>query len=122
MPDPPLETASFQPQSIDVSNSDTISLISSLLDAKLQKTFGDFKRSLDEREVETRRELKKLKTDSKAAKQVQFNLKVTESSLSLIHSSLTVLIWLSLTCLRETCWLFKNISKRPSLTSRNVLS
>ena len=67
MPDPPPETASSQPQQIDVSNSDTISLISSLLDAKLQKTFGDFKRCLDEREVETRRELKKLKTDSKAA-------------------------------------------------------
>ena len=45
MPDPPPETASFQPQSIDVSNSDTISLISSLLDAKLQNLFGDFKRS-----------------------------------------------------------------------------
>ena len=47
-------------------------MISSLLDAKLQKTFGDFKRSLDEREVETRRELKKLKTDSKAASSLQF--------------------------------------------------
>ena len=72
MPDPPPETASSQPQQIDVSNSDTISLISSLLDAKLQKTFGDFKRSLDEREVEIRRELKKLKTDSKAASSLQF--------------------------------------------------
>ena len=72
MPDPPPETASFQPQSIDVSNSDTISLISSLLDAKLQKTFGDFKRSLEEREVEIRRERKKLKTDSKAASSRQF--------------------------------------------------
>ena len=94
MPDPPPETASSQPQQIDTSNSDTISLISSLLDAKLQKTFGDFKRSLDEREVETRCELKQL---------VHFNLKVTESSLSLIHSSLTALIWLSLICPRETC-------------------
>ena len=47
------ETASFQSQSIIVSDSDTISLISSLLDAKLHKTFGDFKRSLDERDVET---------------------------------------------------------------------
>lgn len=72
MLDPPLETASSQPQSTDISNSDMISLISSLLDAKLQKTFGDFKRSLDEREVETRRELKKLKTDSKAASSLQF--------------------------------------------------
>jgi len=72
MPDPPPETASSQPQSIDVSNYDMISLISSLLDGNLQKTFGDFKRSLDEREVETRRELKKLKTDSKAASSLQF--------------------------------------------------
>ena len=64
MSDPPPETASSQPQSIDVSNSDTISLISSLLDVKLHKTFGKSKRSLDEREVDTRRELKKLKTDS----------------------------------------------------------
>jgi len=72
MPDPPPKTASSRPQSIEVSNSDTISLISSLLDAKLQKTFDDFKRSLDEREVETRRELKKLKTDSKAASSLQF--------------------------------------------------
>ena len=67
MLDPPQETASFQPQQTDVSNSDTISLISSLLDAKLQNTFGDFKCFLDECEVETRRELKKLKTDSKVA-------------------------------------------------------
>ena len=66
------ETASFQPQSIIVSNSDTISLISSLLDAKLHKMFGDFKHSLDERDVETQRELKKLKTDSKAASSLQF--------------------------------------------------
>lgn len=72
MSNPPPETASFQPQQIDFSNSETISLISSLLDSKLQKTFGDFKRSLDEREVETRRELKKLKTDSKAASSLQF--------------------------------------------------
>ena len=72
MPDPPPETASSQPQQIDVSNSDTISLPSSLLDAKLQKTFGDFKRSLDECGVETRRELKKLKTNSKAASSLQF--------------------------------------------------
>ena len=72
MPDPPPETASFQPQSIDVSNSDMISLISSLLDAKLQKTFGDFKRSFDEREVETGRELKKMKTDPKAASSLHF--------------------------------------------------
>ena len=72
MSHPPPETASFQPQQIDFSNSETISLISSLLDSKLQKTFGDFKRSLDEREVETRRELKKLKTDSKAASSLQF--------------------------------------------------
>ena len=68
MPDPPPETALSQSQQIDVSNS----LISSLLDAKLQETFGDFKRSLDKREVETRRELKKLKTDSKAASSLQF--------------------------------------------------
>ena len=72
MPDPQPETASSKLQQIDVSNSDTISLISSLLDAKLQKTFGDFKRSLDEREVETRRELKKLNTDSKAASSLLF--------------------------------------------------
>ena len=72
MPDPPRETASSQTQQIDVSNSDTISLISSLLDAKLQKTFGDFRHSLDECEVETPQELKKLKTDSKAASSLQF--------------------------------------------------
>ena len=73
MSDPPLETASSQPQSSDVSNSETISLISSTLDVKLQKTFGDFKRSSHEREVETRRELKKkLKTDSKATSSLQF--------------------------------------------------
>ena len=91
MPDPPPETASSQPQQIDVSYSDTISLISSPLDAKLQKTFGDFKRSLDEREVETRRELKKLKTESKAASSLQFKG-------------------------------VQDISKRPSVTSRNALS
>ena len=101
----PPETASFQPQSTDVSNSDTISLISSLLDAKLYKTFGDFKRSSDERDVETQRELrKKLKTDSKAASSLQFKG----------NSSLTASIWQSLICPREICWLFKNTCKRPS--------
>ena len=59
MSDPPLETASSQPQSLDVSNSETILLISAIFDAKLQKTFGDFKCSLDDREVETQRKLKK---------------------------------------------------------------
>ena len=72
MPDTPPESNPSQLHSVDVSNSETISLISSILDAKLQKTFGDFKRSLDEREVETRRELKKLKTDSKASSLLQF--------------------------------------------------
>ena len=72
MPDLPPETASFQSQSVDLSNSDTISLIYSLLDAKLQKT--------GEREVETRRELKKLKTDSEAANSLKFKGK--EFSLS----------------------------------------
>ena len=38
----------------------------------MHKTFGDFKRSLDQRDVETQRELKKLKTDSKAASSLQF--------------------------------------------------
>ena len=38
----------------------------------MHKTFGDFKRSLDQRDVETQRELKKLKTDSKAASSRQF--------------------------------------------------
>ena len=38
----------------------------------MHKTFGDFKRSLDERDVETQRELKKLITDSKAASSLQF--------------------------------------------------
>jgi len=70
---PPPETASFQPQLIDISNSDTILLISSLLDAKLQTTFGDFKCSLDKWEVETWHELRPL---------VHFNLKEAESNLS----------------------------------------
>ena len=46
----------------------------SLLDAKLQKTFADFKRSLDDPGVETRRELKKLKPDSKAASSIEFKV------------------------------------------------
>lgn len=31
------------------------------------------------------------------------------------------MIWLSLICLTETCWQFKDISKRPSLTLRSAL-
>ena len=68
MSDPPLDTASSQPQSLDVSNPESISLISSIFDAKLQKTFSGF----NERKVETRRELKKLKTDSKASSSLHF--------------------------------------------------
>ncbi|KAJ7373013.1 hypothetical protein OS493_015485 [Desmophyllum pertusum] len=39
MPDKPSDSDPSQLHSVDVSNSETVSLISSILDAKLQKTF-----------------------------------------------------------------------------------
>ena len=120
MPDPPPETASSQPQQIDVSNSDTISLISSPLDAKLQKTFGDFKCSLDEREVETRRELKKFKTEFKAASSLQFKGNRVQLE---FNTQLLDCIDLDISNLSEGNLLgVQDISKRPSVTSRNALS
>ena len=120
MPDPPPETASSQPQQIDVSYSDTISLISSPLDAKLQKTFGDFKRSLDEREVETRRELKKFKTEFKAASSLQFKGHRVQFE---FNTQLLDCLDLAISNLSEGNLLgVQDISKRPSVTSRNALS
>ena len=121
MPDPPQETASFEPQSIDVSNSDTVLLISSLLDGKLHNTFGDFKRSLDEREVETLGELKKLKTDPKAASSLQFKGNRIQFEFNIELLDCLDLAMSNSFCPRETCCLSKNFSKRPSLTSRNAL-
>ena len=115
MPDLPPETASSQLQQIDVSNSDTISLISSPLDAKLQKTFGDFKRSLDEREVETRRELRKLRTESKAASSLQFKGNRVQFEFDCLDLAISSLSEGNLPGVQD-------ISKRPSVTSRNALS
>ena len=55
-----------------MSNAETISLISSMLDSKLQKSFVEFKRSCEDQEHETLGEVKKLKSDSKASTSIKF--------------------------------------------------
>ena len=56
-------------------------LISRLLDSKLDKKFADFKRALEQKELSTNSQIKKLKTEAKAS-----SLKVTSYSLSSIRA------------------------------------
>ena len=85
----------------------------------MQKTIGDSKRSLDEREVETRQELKKLKPDSTAASSLQFKGNRIQFE---FKTQLLDCIDLALSNLSEETEPAGYISKRPSLTSRNALS
>ena len=47
-------------------------LISRLLDSKLDKKFADFKRALEQKELSTNSQIKKLKTEAKASSSFQF--------------------------------------------------
>ena len=56
-------------------------IISRILNSKLDKTFADFKRAVEQKELSTNSQIKKLKTEAKAS-----SLKVTSYSLSSIRA------------------------------------
>ena len=55
-----------------LSNAETLRLFSQLLDAKFDQKFAAFKRDLEDKEVTTQSQLKKLKIESKAANSFTF--------------------------------------------------
>ena len=55
-----------------LSGEEMLGLISRLLDSKLDKKFSEFKRGLDQKELETSTKIKKLKTEAKASSSFQF--------------------------------------------------
>ena len=54
-------------QQSGLSGEETVGLISHLLDSKLDKKFTDFKRALEQKELSTNSQIKKLKTEAKAS-------------------------------------------------------
>jgi len=54
-----------------LSGEETLSLISRLLDSKLDKKFSEFKRGLEQKELATSTLIKKLKTEAKASSSFQ---------------------------------------------------
>ena len=77
-----VETGSGLPQfnlnSVDsnresgLSGEETVNLISRLLDSKLDKKFTEFQRGLEQKDLVTTSQIKKLKTEAKAANSFQF--------------------------------------------------
>ena len=65
--DPDLPT-----QESSLSSEETLSLLSRLLDSKLDKKFADFMRGLEQKELATNTEIKKLKIEAKASGTFQF--------------------------------------------------
>ena len=59
-------------QESGLSGEETVGLISRLLDSKLDKKFADFKRALEQKELSTNSQIKKLKTEAKASSSFQF--------------------------------------------------
>lgn len=59
-------------QESSLSVEETLSLLSRLLDSKLDKKFADFKRGLEQKALATNTEIKKLKTEAKASSTFQF--------------------------------------------------
>ena len=59
-------------QESGLSGEDTMGLISRLLDSKLDKKFADFKRALQQKELSTNSQIKKLKTKAKDSSSFQF--------------------------------------------------
>ena len=55
-----------------LSGEETLNLVSRLLDSKLDKKFSEFKRGLEQKELTTDSQIKKLKTEAKAANSFQF--------------------------------------------------
>ena len=59
-------------QESGLSGEETVGLISRLLDSKLDKKFADFKRALEQKDLSTNSQIKKLKTEAKASSSFQF--------------------------------------------------
>ena len=55
-----------------LSGEETVNLVSRLLDSKLDKKFSEFKRGLEQKELAADSQIKKLKTEAKAANSFQF--------------------------------------------------
>ena len=55
-----------------LSRGETLNLVSCLLHSKLDKKFSEFKRSLEQKDLATDSQIKKLKTEAKAANSFQF--------------------------------------------------
>ena len=70
---PPLDVNLGQSsQESALSGEETLNLVSRLLDSKLDKKFSEFKRGLEQKELATDSQIKKLKTEAKAANSFQF--------------------------------------------------
>ena len=54
------------------SGKETVGLISRLLDSKLDKEFADFKHALEQKDLSTNSQIKKLKTEAKASSSFQY--------------------------------------------------
>ena len=86
---PPLDVNLGQSsQESALSGEETLNLVSRLLDSKLDKKFSEFKRGLEQKELATDSQIKKLKTEAKAANSFQFkgNKLQFEFSSSLVDS------------------------------------
>lgn len=72
---PPLDVNSGKSsQESGLSGAETVNLISRLLDSKLDKKLTEFKRGLDQKELETNSRIKKLKTEVKASSSCSIRL------------------------------------------------
>ena len=70
---PPLESnPGRSSQESAFSGEETLNLVSRLLDSKLDKKFSEFKRGLEQNDLATDSQIKKLKTEAKAASSFQF--------------------------------------------------
>ena len=68
----PLDSRSQVSEEVQLSREETVNLISRLLDSKLDKKFAEFKRGFEQKELSTASQIKKLKTEAKAAQSFQF--------------------------------------------------
>ena len=75
-------------QDSGLSGEETVGLISRLLDSKSDKKFADFMRALEQKELSTNSQIKKLKTEAKASSSFQFksNKLQFQFNLSLLDS------------------------------------
>ena len=70
---PPLDSnPGRSSQESGLSGEETLNLVSRLLDSKLDKKFSEFKRGLEQEDLATDSQIKKLKTEAKAANSFQF--------------------------------------------------